>query len=72
MSNTYQTNTKVKWQWGNGSATGYVRNIYREEITKTLKGAEVTRKGSEENPAYLVEQADGVKVLKLHSELQQA
>ncbi|BFM06564.1 DUF2945 domain-containing protein [Halioxenophilus aromaticivorans] len=72
MSNSYQTNTKVKWEWGNGSATGYVRNIYREEITKTLKGSEVTRKGSKSDPAYLIEQSDGGEVLKLHSELEKA
>ncbi|MCU7553105.1 DUF2945 domain-containing protein [Alteromonas sp. ASW11-19] len=72
MSNAYQTNTEVEWEWGNGYGTGYVREIFREKITRTLQGEEVTRKGSDDNPAYVIEQADGDKVLKLHSELEQA
>ena len=69
MSKAYQTNTKVKWSWGNGTAEGYVRCVFREKVTKTLKGSEVTRNGSDDDPAYLLEQEDGDQVLKLHSEL---
>lgn len=72
MSNTYQTNTKVSWPWGDGTAEGYVREIFRESVTRTLKGTEVTRDGSDEDPAYLIEQADGDRVLKLHSELERS
>lgn len=42
---------------------------YTEEVSKTIKGNEVTRKASGENPAYLIEQEDGDRVLKSHSEL---
>lgn len=69
MSNVYQTNTKVEWDWGQGTAQGYTREIFREKVTRTLKGSEVTRDGSESDPAYLIEQKDGSNVLKLHSEL---
>lgn len=69
MSEAYQTNTRVQWDWGDGTAEGYIREIFREEITKTIKGTSVTRNGSEDNPAYLIEQQDGGKVLKLHSEI---
>lgn len=69
MSKAYQTNTKVRWQWGKGSAEGYVRGVFREKTTKTIKGSEITRNGSDDDPAYLIEQADGDQVLKLHSEL---
>ena len=69
MSETYQTNTKVQWDWGNGVAEGYTREIFREKITKTLKGTKVTRNGSDHDPAYLIEQQDGDEVLKLHSEI---
>jgi hypothetical protein len=72
MKDSYQTNTKVEWDWGNGTATGKVRRVFREEVTKTLSGSEVTRKGSDDNPAYLLEQEDGDEVLKLHSELRKA
>jgi len=41
-------------------------------MTRTLKGAEVTKNGSENCPAYLIEQEDGTEVLKLHSEVERA
>ena len=69
MSKTYQTNSKVEWEWGNGTAEGYIREVFREKVTKTIKGTEVTRNGSDDDPAYLIEQDDGGEVLKLHSEL---
>ncbi|MDQ8192211.1 DUF2945 domain-containing protein [Roseibacillus persicicus] len=72
MKKSYQTNTEVEWDWGNGTATGKVRRVFREEVTRTLDGSEVTRQGSDDDPAYLLEQDDGSEVLKLHSELRKA
>jgi len=72
MSEAYQTNTKVQWDWGNGVAEGYIREVFREEVTKTLKGTKVTRNGSDHDPAYIIEQQDGDKVLKLHSEIRKS
>ncbi|GHC42475.1 DUF2945 domain-containing protein [Roseibacillus persicicus] len=72
MEKSYQTNTEVEWDWGNGTATGKVRRVFREEVTRTLDGSEVTRQGSDDDPAYLLEQDDGSEVLKLHSELRKA
>lgn len=72
MSKSYQTNTKVQWSWGKGTACAYVREIFRESVTRQLGGSEVTRNGSEDDPAYLLEQDDGTEVLKLHSELEKA
>jgi hypothetical protein len=69
MTDAYQTNTKVQWNWGNGTADGYVRGFFREKITRTIKGSEVTRDATDDNPAYLIEQDDGDEVLKLHSEV---
>ncbi|MCW8109851.1 DUF2945 domain-containing protein [Alteromonas ponticola] len=69
MSKSYQTNTKVEWEWGHGKGTGYVREVFREKVTRTLKGSEITRNGSIDDPAYLIEQDDGDRVLKLHSEI---
>ena len=43
--------------------------IYTESETKTLQGSEITRHGDDDNPAYLIEQDDGDRVLKLDSEL---
>ena len=64
-----RTGSPVSWDWGNGTAEGKVQSIHREEITKEIKGSKVTRKGTQDNPAYLIEQEDGTEVLKLRSEL---
>ena len=45
----------VSWDWGNGTAEGKVKEIYREEVTKEIKGSEITRNGTKDNPAYLIE-----------------
>ncbi|WP_348767648.1 DUF2945 domain-containing protein [uncultured Salinisphaera sp.] len=59
----------VKWNWGQGTAEGQITQIYKQRVTKTLKGSEIVRDGDEDNPAYLIEQSDGDQVLKLESEL---
>ena len=61
--------TEVSWRWGNGTATGTVRAVHRETVTRTLKGSEITRHGSADDPAYEIEQDDGSRVLKLSSEV---
>ena len=68
----YSKGDKVEWEWGSGSATGKVTEVYTEEVTKTLKGSEITREASEDEPAYLIEQEDGDEVLKSHSEVSKA
>jgi hypothetical protein len=70
--NGFQINTEVEWEWGKGSAKGKVRSRFTDDVTKTIKGSEVTRKASEKEPAYLIEQDDGDKVLKSHSEVSKA
>lgn len=72
MKNAYQTNTKVQWKWSGGTAEGYVREVFREKVTRNIKGSEITRNGSDDDPAYVIEQKDGDKVLKLHSELRKS
>ena len=59
----------VEWDWGNGKGTGEVKKIYTSRVTKTIKGTEVTRNASKDEPAYLIEQNDGDEVLKSQSEL---
>jgi len=65
-----RTGTQVKWKWGKGSAQGKVVETYKESISKTIKGSEVTRNGSEDDKALLIEQEDGDQVLKLESEVE--
>lgn len=61
--------TEVSWSWGNGTATGTVVEIHREKVSRTIKGSEITRDGSDDDPAYVIEQEDGGRVLKLRSEV---
>lgn len=72
MSKSFPTNTEVQWNWGDGTATGKVREVFRDPVSRTIDGTEVKRDADEDNPAYLLEQADGTRVLKSHSELQRA
>ena len=62
----------VEWSWGNGSATGTVTERFTSKVTRTIKGNEVTRNASDDEPAYLIEQDDGDRVLKSGSELSAA
>lgn len=64
--------SKVKWKWGNGTASGKVVSTYTREITKQIDGSDVTRKGEEGDKALYIEQDDGSKVLKLESEVEKA
>ena len=65
-----RTGSKVKWNWGNGSATGTVEETYTSKITKTIKGTEVTRNGEEGDKALYIKQDDGDYVLKSESEVE--
>ena len=65
----YSKGTHVEWNWGNGKGRGKITKVYKQKITRTLKGNEVTRDASEDEPAYLIEQNDGDEVLKGHSEI---
>ena len=69
-SNSFQTNQYVQWDWGNGKGKGQIEERFEREVTRTLQGSEITRDGSEDNPAYLIKQEDGDQVLKLGSELE--
>ena len=64
--------TKVKWKWGSGTAEGKVEKTFDYEITRTIKGSEITRKGEQGNKALLIKQEDGAEVLKLESEVERA
>lgn len=69
-SNSFQSDQYVQWSWGNGTAKGQIAERFEREVTRTLKGSEVTKNGSEDNPAYLIRQEDGDEVLKLGSEIE--
>jgi hypothetical protein len=68
----YRKGTKVTWKWGSHTAHGKVAESFTTDVTRTIKGEEIRRKASPEEPAYLVEQEDGGRALKSHSELSKA
>ena len=70
MTNQYSPGDNVKWKWGSGQAEGTVQSRFEEKTTRKIKGKEITRQGSKEDPAYYIKQADGDTVLKLGSELE--
>ncbi|MEM9232888.1 MAG: DUF2945 domain-containing protein [Pseudomonadota bacterium] len=72
MSSNYTSGTKVEWDWGNGTATGEVQESFTEKVTRQIDGTEVTRNADNDNPAYMIRQEDGDRVLKSHSELRKA
>jgi hypothetical protein len=63
---------KVAWDWGNGTGEGKVAETFTRKVTRKIKGSEITRNGSDDDPAVLIEQEDGDQVLKLSSELRKA
>jgi Hypervirulence associated proteins TUDOR domain len=68
----FRKGSAVKWAWGQGEAEGKVLEVHKEHISKTIKGSTITRNGSDDNPALLIEQSDGDQVLKLSSEVESA
>lgn len=72
MGQKFQVKQYVSWNYGNGTAKGQIKEAFKEKVTHTIKGNEVTRNASDDEPAYLVEQDDGDQVLKSESELRDA
>lgn len=64
--------SKVKWKWGNGTATGKVKSTFDKKVTRKIDGSEITRDGSKDDKALYIEQEDGANALKLESEVQKA
>ena len=62
----------VSWKWGQGVAEGTVTEVHHDKVTRTVKGSEISRNGSDDDPAYVIEQEDGTTVLKLRSELRES
>jgi hypothetical protein len=63
---------KVEWNWGKGTGSGRVVERFTDDVSRSIKGNSVTRKADESCPAYLIEQEDGDRVLKSHSEISSA
>jgi Hypervirulence associated proteins TUDOR domain len=70
MAKTFQEGAIVRWDWSANVAHGKVEQRFDKQVSRTIKGKRVTRNGTPENPAYLIRQADGDRVLKRSSELE--
>ena len=64
--------TTVKWKWGSSWAEGKVTEVHQEDVSRTTKGEKITRHGTDDDPAYVIEQEDGTVVLKLSHEVERA
>jgi hypothetical protein len=60
---------KVHWKYGKGEGKGTIKQKFEKDVRKNIKGSEIKRKASKDEPAYLVEQDNGNQVLKSESEL---
>jgi hypothetical protein len=69
MGNSFSKGQAVVWTWGANTAEGKVEERFDRKVQRTIQGTKVVRNGSAKNPAYLIKQEDGGKVLKLGSEL---
>lgn len=69
MSYDINIGDTVTWSWGSGTGSGTVTERFTHDVTRTIDGTEVTRNASEDEPAYLIEQDDGDRVLKSASEI---
>lgn len=68
----YETGERLAWDWGDGTGTGKVEDVFTCRVTMSLQGSDVTRNATADEPAYLVRQDDGDEVLKSHSEVRKA
>jgi hypothetical protein len=64
--------SKVEWKWGASKAFGKVVETFHEDVDRKIDGKSIKRKASKDEPAYLIEQEDGQKVLKSASEVSPA
>ena len=63
---------KVEWDWGNGTGTGKITEIYTQKRTLKIDGSEITRDASEDEPSFRIEQEDGDEVFKSSTEVRKA
>jgi hypothetical protein len=68
----FRKGTKVSWRWGRGRAEGVVRETFTEDVVRTIKGKRIKRQASAADPAYLLEQKNGSRVLKSESEVRRS
>jgi hypothetical protein len=69
VTTRFRKGQQVHWAWGEATALGRIEEAFERRVQRTLKGTRVTRNGTKDNPAYLIVQDDGDRVVKRGSEL---
>jgi hypothetical protein len=67
-----QVGTDVEWTWGSSKAEGKVTQKFTDDVERKIKGKVIKRKADSKEPAFLVKQENGDRVLKSQSELRRA
>ena len=60
---------KVHWKYGRSEAEGKIEQEFTKPVTKNIKGSEIKRNASKDEPAYLIKQENGNQILRSESEL---
>ncbi|MBT2185859.1 HVA1 family protein [Sphingobium sp. H33] len=68
MSKGFYAGAAASWAWERGEGHGRVVERFERRVQRTIGGKRIVRKGSPDNPAYLIDTGDA-HVLKLGSEL---
>lgn len=69
MTNSFRTGQKISWKWGAHAAHGEIVERFERRVQRTIEGTRIVRRGTPDNPAYLVRTDDGKVALKRGSEL---
>ena len=69
MAGHFRKGSRVHWTWGAHHGEGKVAEVFTRKVQRTIQGTRVVRKATEDEPAYLIHQEDGGRVLKSASEL---
>jgi hypothetical protein len=60
---------RVSWKWGKHRAEGKIVRKYTVPVEKSINDTTINRNALAKEPAYMVEQKNGGRVLKSESEL---
>lgn len=69
LHKTLHKGDDVNWTWGSAKAHGEVTAVHDHDVTRTIKGKTIKRKGSSDEPAVEVKSDKGGRALKSASEL---
>ena len=66
---TIRVGSEVEWKWGRSKGEGKVAEKFTKDVERQIKGKTIKRKASAEEPAFLIRQENGDRVLKSQSEV---